>query len=106
MNYEHGITCRILAAPAAEGWHSFTLGLDLTHSGGDVDLEWILLFSDDRAQSVTARLVAPEEAGGELRNERYSTPEDFKKAVEGLPSFVHGFMAGRASRVATSVAGQ
>jgi hypothetical protein len=99
MNYEYGVTTRILPGPTEGETHSFRLMLDLTHGGSDIDLEWILTFTDNRADAVLSRLMAPESAGGELRQERYASAEAFRKAVKALPYFVHGFMAGRASRV-------
>lgn len=99
MNYEHGVTTRIVPGPAPQGSHSFQLLLDLTHGGSDIDLEWTLTFTDNRADAVLSRLVAPEHAGGELQQERYSTADAFRKAVEALPYFIHGFIAGRSSRL-------
>lgn len=97
MNYEHGITCRVLPTRSEEGTHSMQVALDLTHSGYEFDLDWFLRFSDDRSAGVTSRLVAAEEQGGNVREEGHWTVEDLRKAAAGMPYFVHGFFAGRRS---------
>lgn len=104
LNYEYGITSRVL--PIREDGDSYVLpvALDLTHSSHEFDMVWSVRFGQDAAAGLSAQLVGPEEEGGEVWEESYWTADDFRKAVAGIPWLVRGFFAGRATRPATDSA--
>ena len=102
LNYEHGMTSRILPTETKDGTHTIQLMLDLTHSSLDFDMVFTVRFSDDRERGMSWELVAPDGAGGKVWEEVHRSAKDFKRAVVGLPFFVQGFFAGRASREAVS----
>jgi hypothetical protein len=101
MNYEHGITCRVLPLREEDGKHVIELALDLTHSSHDFDLTCVVRFTDAATSGVTTELVAPD-GSGKLWEESYWNANDFKRAASGLPFFVHGFIAGRKSHEAAA----
>ena len=98
LNYEYGMTSRILGTESAESTHKIQLLLDLTHSSMEFDMVFTVTFGDEPTQGVSWELVAPEAAGGTVWVETHRGAEEFRKAVAGLPYYVHGFFAGRASR--------
>jgi hypothetical protein len=99
MNYEHGITCRVLPMRDEGGKHVMELALDLTHSSHDFDLSCAIRFGDEASTGITTELLAPDGIG-KVWEESYWSAEDFKRAASGLPFFVHGFIAGRKSQAA------
>jgi hypothetical protein len=107
LNYEYGMTSRILPTESHEGSHTIRLLLDLTHSSLDFDMAFVVRFADDDAKGVSWELVAPDSAGGKVWAEVHRGAEDFRRAVAGLPYWVQGFFAGRASKdeVATPTPG-
>ena len=97
LNYEHGMTSRITTTESSEGQHNVSLLLDLTHSSLDFDMVFQVRFTNDPGRGISWELGAPEAAGGKVWIELNRGLEDFRKAVSGLPYFVQGFFAGRAS---------
>jgi hypothetical protein len=97
LNYEYGMTSRILPTESKEGSHTIRLLLDLTHSSLDFDMAFVVRVADDAAHGISWELVAPDDAGGKVWVEVHRGAEDFRKAVAGLPYWVQGFFAGRAS---------
>jgi hypothetical protein len=107
LNYEYGMTSRIMATESAQGTHMIQLMLDLTHSSLDFDMVFIVRFADEPSKGITWELVAPDNVGGKVWTEVHRGLEDFKRAVAGLPFYVQGFFAGRAAKdaVATQTPG-
>lgn len=102
LNYEYGMTSRIMATESAEGSHMIQLMLDLTHSSLDFDMVFIVRFGDDASGGISWELVAPDHAGGKVWADVHRGVDDFRKAVTGLPYYVQGFFAGRAARDAVA----
>jgi hypothetical protein len=102
LNYQYGMTSRIMPTESKEGSHTVQLLLDLTHSSLDFDMAFTVRFADDPSRGVFWELVAPDAAGGKVWQETQRSADDFRRAVAGLPYFVQGFFAGRASRDAVS----
>ena len=102
LNYEYGMTSRIMATESAQGSHMIQLMLDLTHSSLEFDMVFIVRFADDASKGISWELVAPDNAGGKVWTELHRGIADFRKAVSGLPFFVQGFFAGRAARGAVT----
>src|SRR5262245_31096228 len=97
LNYEYGMTSRIMPTESKDGAHSIQLMLDLTHSSLDFDMVFSVRFFDDAARGVSWDLVGPDAAGGKVWVEVDRSADDFRRAVAGLPFWVQGFFAGRAS---------
>ena len=97
LNYEYGMTSRILPTETKDGTHTIQLMLDLTHSSLDFDLVFTVRFGDDPSRGVSWELAAPDGAGGKVWEEVNRGAEDLRRAVTGLPFYVQGFFAGRAS---------
>ena len=102
LNYEYGMTSRIMPTESKAGSHSVQLLLDLTHSSLDFDMAFTVRFADDASGGVSWELTAPEGQGGTVWHETQRSREDFRRAVVGLPFYVQGFFAGRASRDAAA----
>jgi|SRR5687767_2349134 nitroreductase len=98
LNYEYGITCRVLPARTEGTTHQMALALDLTHSSHDFDLEWVVSFGDRPEDPIESRLVGPETVGGALWQETHRSIDDFRRALTGLPYYVQAFFAGRRSQ--------
>jgi hypothetical protein len=105
LNYQYGMTSRIMPTASKESEHAVQLMLDLTHSSLDFDMVFTVLFADDPAAGVSWSLAAPDSAGGRVWQETHRSADDFRRAVAGLPYFVQGFFAGRASQGAVGAPG-
>jgi nitroreductase len=98
MNYEYGITCRVMPLRSENGTHTATLSLDLTHSGHDFDLEWAVSFGDRPEDGLRSRLLGPEAIGRTLSDDSHRSLDELRRALAGLPYLVQGFFTGRATR--------
>jgi hypothetical protein len=86
LNYEYGMTSRILPTDSKEGLHSVHLLLDLTHSSLDFDMAFIVHFEDQAEKGISWELIAPDHAGGKVWQEVHRGIDDFRKAVAGATS--------------------
>jgi hypothetical protein len=105
LNYQHGMTSRIMPTASKGSEHAIQLMLDLTHSSLDFDMVFTVLFADDPAAGVSWNLAAPDAAGGKVWEETHRSADDFRNAVAGIPYFVLGFFAGRSSRATVGTSG-
>jgi hypothetical protein len=105
LNYQYGMTSRIMPTESRDGAHTLRLMLDLTHSSLDFDMVFTVRFADDPAAGVSWELVAPDAAGGRVWQEMHRPADDFRRAVAGVPYFVQGFFAGRVSAGAPATGG-
>jgi len=97
LNYEDGVQTRVLPPESAEGRHSWELKLEMTHSGHEFDLTWIIRWTEDEGEGIQFELLAPPTDGGRIWSEHFTSLPIFRSASDTLPVFIRGFFVGRES---------
>ena len=97
LNYEDGVQTRVLPLQSAEGRHTWELKLEMTHSGHEFDLTWLVRWTDAEIDGIWFDLVAPPNEGATIWSEQFVSIPMFRAASEALPVFMRGFFVGRES---------
>ena len=97
LNYEVGMSCRFRPIPSEDGSRTIEVLLEMTHSGQEFDLTWLVKFADSPEAGVDFELFAPPIGGGDLWTEHYDSVAKLQDATEALPVFIRGYFIGRNS---------
>lgn len=97
LNYEVGMSCRFRQLPSEDGSRTIEVFLEMTHSGQEFDLTWLVKFTDSPDAGIHFELFAPPIGGGNLWVEHRGTVADLRADTRALPVFIRGYFIGRNS---------